>query len=449
MKDTIKERLLKCGPEALADALLELSSRNELAGEMVERMTSTPKDILRRLKSRLSGLRRGTNFVPYRFSGELAFKLDAILADIGAAVEDPRDGMELLMKFYEADASTLGRCDDSGGGIGSVFKYGAKDLFVSYAVRCEDKTWLADQVFELNMEDKYGVRDALIDSAGEFLPEPEMRSLIRRFREKADIETDEYRKSHWLYMIQSLAKQLKDAELFERTTFEIYGNDSVVAGIIESAGVYLDAGDAESALSRLEKLSMSDDYMSDDRDKLLLEAYSMLGQNEKREETAWRIFRRYRSSDTLKSLLEVLGEHCRKDVIESETGEILKDKFLSNSNLQFLLSLGKIDEAESYLLERAEQLKGDHYSTLLPMSKSFEDAGCLLASSLIYRELLDSIMARAISKYYIYGVRYLKKLETLEAGITDWKGFPSHAQYRGKFDTAHAKKSSFWQKYGI
>ena len=448
MKESMKERLLKCGPEAMADALLELSSRNDIAGEMVDRMTATPKDILRRLKSRLSGLKRGTDFVPYRYSGELAFKLDAILADIGAAVEDPREGVELLLKFYEADKVTLGRCDDSGGRISSVFTYGAKDIFVSYAIRCEDKSWLAGKLFDLNMEDGYCVRGALIDCAGEFLPEPEMRDLIRRFREKADIERDEYSKSHWLYKVKSLARQLKDAELFERTTFEIYGDDSVVAGIIDSAGVYLAAGDAESALSRLEKLSISDDYMSYERDKFLLDAYTMLGQNQKREETAWRIFRKHRTPDTLDSLLGVLGEQRRGDVIESETREILKDKFLRISNIEFLLSLGKIDEAESCLLERARELNGDHYSSLLPIAKSFEEAGRKLACSLIYRALIDSTMARANSKYYPYAVRYLRKLESLGADISDWKGFPSHSQYRQNFDTRHAKKTSFWQKYG-
>lgn len=62
---------------------------------------------------------------------------------------------------------------------------------------------------------------------------------------------------------------------------------------------------------------------------------------------------------------------------------------------------------------------------------------------MIYRELLESILNRAISKYYHHGVRYLKKLEELAPDIIDWKEFLTHDQYRKKIDEAHFRKKSF------
>ena len=53
----------------------------------------------------------------------------------------------------------LGRCDDSNGNIGDIFRYTAKKLFVYFASRCEYKLKIGEMVFVLNAEDEYGVRD--------------------------------------------------------------------------------------------------------------------------------------------------------------------------------------------------------------------------------------------------------------------------------------------------
>ncbi len=70
---------------------------------------------------------------------------------------------------------------------------------------------------KLNLKDKYGIRDTLVDCAGECLPEPVVRTMIDTLQKRADKEKDEYKKRHNLMLIESLARQIKDAELFERT----------------------------------------------------------------------------------------------------------------------------------------------------------------------------------------------------------------------------------------
>ena len=47
----------------------------------------------------------------------------------------------------------------------------AKQLFISFGSRCEDKKWLSELVYNLMQEDDYGVRDVLVDCAGKFLPQ--------------------------------------------------------------------------------------------------------------------------------------------------------------------------------------------------------------------------------------------------------------------------------------
>jgi len=106
--------------------------------------------------------------------------------------------------------------------------------------------------------------------------------------------------------------------------------------------------------------------------------------------------------------LNVIGKDKRDDVILSETAEILADSGFKSSNAEFLTSIGKIKEAETYLLDRADKINGDLYSSLLPLAKTMETEERSLAASIIYRNLLVSILERGYTKAYSYGIQYLK-----------------------------------------
>lgn len=217
MVDSRKLKLMDLGTEALADALLELAVQNERADDLVERLIAVPKENVKRFKSKLAGLRRRQRFVGWGESGAFARELQALLQDLQAGVEEPKAGVELVAAFFETDQGTLGHCDDSSGHVGDVFRFDAKELFVSYAIRCSDKEWLGDLVVKLLRTDDYGVRYVLVKCAIDYLPESVIRSLIDRFEALADQESDEFAKRHWLFLVESLARQVKDAPLFEKT----------------------------------------------------------------------------------------------------------------------------------------------------------------------------------------------------------------------------------------
>jgi len=384
--------------------------------------------------------------VDWSESASFAGELQALLEKLQAGIRDPRTGAQLVAAFFETDEATLGNCDDSSGHVGDVYRYEARDLFVSYARRCEDKDWLGNLVLKLNREDGYGVRDSLIDAAAEYLPEPVMRGMIERLLKAAEQETDEYHKRHWLFRVESLAKQLKDAPLFEKTRIAAWGSLSTAA-CMDIAKVYLESGNVQTALSWLERIPVAESYMAYERDGLLLEIYGKLGDREKQTETAWRIFRSHRDGASLTRLLDIIGEDKREMIIAGEAEIVLQEKRLSHSNAAFLLALGLMDQAETYLLARAAQLNGDLYSSLLPLAKTLETEGRSLAASVIYRALLDSILRRAQSKYYSHGVRYLKKLDRLAKSVSDWRDVITHEAYLGMLRQNHGRKSAFWSRY--
>ncbi len=448
MADSRKQKLIDLGADALADALLNIAVHSDEADDLIEQLIATPKENVQRFKQKLSGLKRRKRFISWRESANFARELEMLLQDLKSGVSDPLTGVELVAAFYEADNTIFEMCDDSSGNIGDVFRYDAKELFVDYASRCTDKEKIADIVLKVNQKDNYGIRDTLIDCAGECLSEEVIRTMIITLQKWADKEKDEYGKRHHLMLIESLARQIKDAKLFEKIRIASWGKLSTAA-LIDIARVYLESGDVETAHSWLKKIPEDETYQAYERDKLLEETYQKQGNSEKLTELLYQKFRSYHSTDTLQALLDVIGHDKRDEIVADEVEQILKTERLREHDAEFLIAIEKIDEAEGYLLGRADQLDGNHYGSLLSLAEAMESGNRHLVTSLMYRSLLSSILERGYTKAYPHGVRHLKKLDKLATSVADWNEFNNHEAFKEQIMEAHGRKRSFWSKYEV
>lgn len=219
------------------------------------------------------------------------------------------------------------------------------------------------------------------------------------------------------------------------------------AALIDIVCVYLESGDVEAAHSWLKKIPEGETFQAYERDKLLEEIYHKQGDSEKLTELLYQQFRSYHSTDTLQALLDVIGHDKRDEVITEEVAHILESSALRESDAEFMIAIGKMDEAEEYLLKRADQLYGNHYGSLLPLAEAMESENRDLVTSLIYRSLLISILERGYTKAYSHGIRYLKKLDKFTASITDWINFDHHEVFKAQIIQVHGRKHSFWSKY--
>jgi hypothetical protein len=448
MNDNRKQKLIELGPETLAEALLDLAIHSDEADDLIERLIAAPNENVQRFKKKLSGLKRSRRFIDWRGAAGFARELEMLLQDVKAGVDDPLTGIELVAAFYEADHTIFEMCDDSSGNIGDVFRYDAKELFVEYASRCAQKEKIADIILKLNRKDNYGIRDTLIDRAGECLPEEVIRTMIATLQKCADKEKDEYSKHHHLMLVESLARQIKDAELFEKTRIASWEKLST-ASLIDIARVYLESGNVQTAHTWLKKIPEGETFQAYEQDKLLLEIYQKQGNTEKLTDLLYQKFRSYHSVDTLQALLDVIGHDKRDEVIADEVALILEGSSLRESDAEFLIAIGKVDETEAYLLQRADKLDGNHYGSLLSLAEAMESESRHLVVSLIYRSLLTSILERGYTKAYPHGVRYLKKLDKLAIIISDWKDFNNHEAFKGRIYRKHGRKHSFWSKYEV
>jgi hypothetical protein len=448
MDDSRKQKLIHRGAEALADALLQLAVNSVEVDDLIEQLIATPKEHVLRFKKKLSRLKQAKRFVDWRGTAGFVRELESMLVDVKIGVDDPLTGIELLADFYASDEAIFNKCDDSSGGIGFVFTHEAKELFVAFASRCQDKDKIVDIILKLNVRNDYGVRDALVDCAGAFLSKANIRAMISVLQKRADEENYEYLKRHHLYLIESLARQIKDADLFEKTRLASSGKQSYAA-IIDVARVYLECGDVEKAHEWLKTIPDADTVHKYDRDQLLVDIYQKLGDREKLTDLLYQKFRSYFSTETLQALLDLIGLEKREEVVADAVAQIQGSRVLRDRDAEFLISIGKIDDADVYLLRHADQLDGNHYDRLVSFAKVMESEKRHLTASILYRRLLVSILERGYTKAYPYGIRYLKRLDILSASITDWQNFDPHDSFLAKIHQVHGRKRSFWLKYEV
>lgn len=440
--EDVVAKLAQLGAERLAMELAKLAFRNDEVYAAVERLMASPKENLERFMKKLNRLRRGRKYYDWKAAAELAWELEDMLEDLRAADPEPKQGLELLAKFYACDRRTLERCDDSNGWVGSVFSETAASLFAELAQRCSDKAWVADLVFRLYLEDDYGVRHGLLGLAMDYLPEEEIKELIGRLIQCAK-ENPEMAFQCRLGA-ETLAEKLGDPRLFERAALFLRETHTPRVAL-EIAEVYLKAGEPETALEWLDKVPRGWDEAK--RNSLLYQAYEALGDREKLAEVAWRMFKNNRSVHKLNLLLRAIGEEWRGKVIEEQVREILGTDEFRYEDASFLIDLDRLAEAEVYIIRHRDRLDGYIYRPLLAWAKALEGSGYLLGATVVYRALLESILERANTKYYHHGVRYLRKLEALAGRIRDWGELIPHREYFSGIREVHKRKRSFWGKY--
>jgi len=417
---------------------------------MVDEITRTqPDDSVRVFKAGLAALRRRKRFVPYRASGAFAEELRSLIAHLDDHV-DPRTGVELMAAFYWADAAVFELCDDSDGMVGDVFRFDARDRFVHYAVQCDDKNWLAGLVFDLLESDDYGVRDSVLDDAARYLPELTLRSLADREWKAAEATIPQaspvrdYARDYRLILVEVIARQLNDPRLFERAR-RAHVPELGTAACTEIARAWLSAGDPVVALQWLARIDARETFMAHERDELLGTIYRQLGRRDELEQLVWKRFRASWSRETLDQLLTVIGAEHRANVVAEATAAILHTIPFVAGSAAFLLECGRAEDAADYIVMRRVHVDGDYWSGLLPLARGLEEAGQPLAATVVYRALLDSILARAQTRTYGHGARYLRRLGELSHAVADWKGVSPHGEYAASLREHHARKTSFWK----
>lgn len=438
-----RRQLIALGAEKLADHLLALAAHNDEALSLIISITANPDEIVASFKHKLSQLRAQDYWIEWDETTAFARRLETMCGQLAASAVDASTGFALTVEFFESDEDIMERCDDSDGEVGDVFTGCLTDLFHAFAKDVEDRDLVMENLITLSENNQYGVRDMLVEGAHKSLSHEEMRALVARLKSMIEAAKEGDRDRGKRRMIQSLARQLGDLELYEESILTLYGHLSEES-LLTLASLHIARQEYDAALKRLE--SIGEGYHLK-RNKLEREIHQSLGNRERLIALHKEAFDHSKRKEDFEALIAVAGEERREQFLANEVAAIEANQIFQLTDLRFLVDARLFEHAERYLLNRADQIDGGQYYSLLPIAELFLSNDSLLASTLLYRKLLESILRRGYSKAYGYGVEYLCILDDLDMRIGEWGGLEEHSAFKTTLQEEYRLKRSFWAQY--
>jgi hypothetical protein len=442
MNASLKSKLLEVPVAQLVDLIFDLADESDVSWSKIERLVSKPNENSKRFLRRLEEIKNRGGFVPWKYSSKFADEMTDILADLEVGVSSVEEGFKLICEFYRADASFFEQADDSSGHIGDVFRSSAVDIFVKYAAHVSDRKLVINELLELLKDDGYGVRDDLISHAYKFLTNAELKKLFDIFDSLNAVSKEKYSDCK----LTSIAKQLKDASLFE--TVAKRGKDELNSkDLLEIAEIHFLSENYEEAQKSLDSIKDSDHFSRHEQEDLQKKIYSKLGKTEQLFKIVFDAFHKSPCEYTLRDLIAVDGPSRRSELVADAVKNIMAKKTWSSSDAEFLMYIGDDDSLESYVLLHRSKLQEGIFYSASSIAECLVQKSKYLAATLVYRSLITETLKKSISKYYHHAVNYLEVLDLISNKIDFWDGIEDHKLYLESLKMKHALKKSLWSKY--
>lgn len=448
----MRDRLIRAGPERLADELLRLADGDEELRRRLELLVreDDAESLAGELARQIADLRLRERFTSYgesfSFAAELRGLVEAVREKVMPSL--PGRAFELADALMLQDSVVFERVDDSSGVVGDVYR-DACLLWLDAAARsARGEDWV-ELIRERVAGDGYGARDPLLPNAGRLLDESHLRRLARSYEPDSDGTAPDAatnfpldRRRGWGYVAQ-VAKALRDPVLYERA--HSFGRRVDDRLRLEVVRLCIDWGQIDEALARLEDASSSDGY---ERDSLLLECYERRGDTARQIELLWKLFEASPDHGRYSRLLDLTPEGERNAARDRARDAALRHPH-PPTVVEFLLRSGWQDEAERVAIERSNGFDGVHYGTLLELAGLAASSKRPLIEVVCYRSLLRDILDDGRSKAYGHAARYYFRLAEIDLDLPGYAPLQDHEILVAGLRRDHGRKRAFWSRVEV
>lgn len=459
------------GSQRLAELLIEISTGNaaakrrlrlELAGEQ------SPKEVAREVRKRLSTISRSRAFVDWQKRKALVDDLEtqrrAIVEKVAPA--DPPEALELLWRFLGLADSIFERCDDGSGTVIGIFQQAVTDLApIADSARPETEA-LAGQVFAALQDNGYGQYDGLIETLAPALGTRGLDALKVRVqdlaRQSADtpaederqvigwgmngpVYADEIEQSSRRSTVRMALQEIADAQddvdgfiaQYDSKMRQLPRVATAIAQRLLSAGRLEEAWIAINAVEEGRPTWLPYEW-----EEMRLEILEALGRSEEAQTFRWSCFERSLSAEHLRSFLKRLPDFDDIDAEERALDHAAAYPSLLSA-LAFLINWKAMNRVADLVLQRADELDGDHYEILTPAANALSGAHPL-AATLVLRAMIDFALETGRSSRYHHAARHFLECKSLAGQICDFGTFEIHDAYAARLRNVHGRKTSFW-----
>lgn len=473
------ETLTELGAEKLARLVLAEAERSAPFRKLVLAALAArkgPEAIAKIIDRRLGALEKARGFIDWDkarpFRDDLAATVATIAGELGDA--SPLMAVERLLRFIATHEPVFERVDDSSGYVQDVYHEAIAALSALVPrLEPQDITRLPDRVMASLGESSHGYLVSVARGVAGHLPKDTLRrwdadlDALQREREAEDAKTkDRFRFSsayQYREVRQIIADVLGDLDGLIALEEKKHANVQDTMGIAERL---LEAGRAREALDwvRREKtgglkyLAAADladgigprDALSLRRTHLEAKILEALGEKDAAQSLRWVAFESSLDAETLREYIAALPGFEDFAALDRAFTHALASPHIHGA-LAFLVEWPRLDLAAKLVIARHAEWDGGQYYLLPPVAEALEHDHPL-GAAILYRTLLNDILARARSKAYPHAARYLAKLDALaasrDAETERPAGVVSHADYRSGLRKTHGRKSGFWAIVG-
>ncbi|WP_371931843.1 DUF6880 family protein [Mameliella sp. MMSF_3510] len=424
------DKLKNLGAEKLAKLVLDEAERNAGFRRQVKAALagkSGPQAIAKLVDRRLSGLARAKSFIEWdkarAFAEDLRNLTDTLASELGAAA--PALAVDRLLRFIATHEQVFERVDDSSGRVQDIY-YQAIAAIGDLAPRLTPAE--ADQLPEKIMtalgESTHGYLAEVTTAVVPHLPQDSLARWDADLKEViAERQAEEALRapegwfysmtSQWGEMRQTIARARGDLDLLIALESAKRPHMQDTLGI---AAQLLEAGRSAEALEWVRKpgrraFDEGEGDMSPPRVSLEARILEALGDVPAAQALRWQCFETTLSAEILRDYLDQLPDF--EDVeAEDHAHAYALEKAMPEAALRFFLDWPRTDLAAKLIVMHPDRWDGGDWH-ILPKVAALLEHDHPLAATILFRALLDDILARARSKAYGHGATYLGKLALL------------------------------------
>lgn len=453
------------GLKPLAALVQEACERDDVRENKV-RMMLAAKDggdaLDAELAKRIESMAGSRTFYDWRMAGDLVRTIDAIRSNIvdELGAKDPRAAVVRLWQLIDASHKIMEIVDDSSGVTCGSLRGAVADLGrILQKSGVDDAPELAERVHASFLDNGYCVKDGLVRAVAPALG-VEGRSELRRLFEEDLAALDampapsgdrgvdykqQSRQSAAAQRLMDLADAEGDVDAFLRAAER---SPYVVAHVGEAAEQLLKAKRPAEALAWLDRgpadHSQWRDPTGEGLVELKLRALEALRRKDEAQALRWQMFERHRWMFYLREYARRLPDFEDDAVIRKAIAHALAYPGVLDA-LMFLVDRPDLDAAAQLVTMRAAQIDGRHYQILNHAIDRLEDKHPV-ATTILLRAKIDSVLARASSAQYVHAASDLARAAALAPKLNASSGIPTHAAYFADLKAKHVRKTSFWPK---
>jgi hypothetical protein len=467
------DALTALGAEKLARLVFDEVGRNAAFKKLVAAAlagTKGPQTVATLIDRRLLALERARGFVGWDkakiFAADLGATVQTIVDELGEAA--PALAAERLLRFIATHATVYERSDDSSGRIQAAYQAAIEAVAPVVARMVEDeRRRLPDQIMSMLAGDTHDYVSLIVQASAHSIPADALKAwdaclcaaqtTIGPVGDGPRNYEHESRMRRLIAIRQSIADARGDLDGFialEEAKPSSSRNAIEVAERLMAAGRHRQAlawvrGPQRRTVAFMTSADIADgtparDFGSMTRTRLEARLLDALGDRNGAQGVRWAAFEATLDPDNLREHVQRLDDFAEFDVLDQAFALVAGSRQHYRA-LDFFLAWPRLDLAADLVVRHHARWSGRHYATLAPAAQALE-ADHPVAATVLYRSLLDEILASGRSPAYGHGARYLARLDDLvgrfEAAST--VAIDTPATYRAGLLKAHGRKSGFW-----